>query len=154
MHAERLFPPQTAPDGYNALRAVEGYIQRCGLPQSLIELVKLRASQINGCSYCLDRHSKDARQHGETEQRLHVLAGWRESPLYTPTERAALAWTEALTLVSETHAPDGDYAALGEHFSAKEIVDLTILVGMINLWNRLAIGMRYVHDVDRGAAAE
>ena len=82
-----------------------------------------------------------------------MLSGWRDSPLYTPAERAALAWTEALTLVSETHAPDSDYAALREQFNAKEIVDLTILIGMINLWNRLAIGMGYVHDVDRGTAA-
>ncbi len=149
MHAERLLPPQSAPEGYATLRAVEAYLQRSGLPRRLIELVKMRASQINGCSYCLDVHSKDARRHGETEQRLYLLNGWRESPLYTPAERAALGWTEALTLIAATGAPDADYAALQEQFSGKEIVDLTILIGMINLWNRLAIGMRYVHDTDR-----
>ena len=153
MHAERQFPPKVAPDGYAALSGVEAYIKRCGLPPRLIELVKLRASQINGCSFCLNQHSKDARRHGETEQRLYVLSGWRESPLYTPAERAALAWTEALTLVSDTHAPDADYEPLSQHFSDREITDLTILIGMINLWNRLAIGMRYVHDVDPAAAA-
>lgn len=154
MHIERVTPNEAAPEGYAALRAVEAYIRRSGLPQSLIELVKMRASQINGCAYCLDTHSKDARKHGETEQRLYLLDGWHESPVYTPAERAALAWTDALTLVSETHAPDKDYEGLRKHFADKEIVDLTILVGMINLWNRLAIGMRYVHDVDRPGAAE
>jgi AhpD family alkylhydroperoxidase len=144
MHAERLLPAEIAPDGYQALRAVEIYLAKCGLPKRLIELVKFRASQMNGCAYCLDVHSKDARKAGETEQRLYLLDAWRESPHYTPAERAALAWTEALTRVAETRAPDADYAALREHFSDKEIVDLTYLIGMINVWNRLAIGMRYV----------
>ena len=153
MHAERLMPPDVAPDGYASLRQVEAYIRRSGLPASLVELVKMRASQINGCAFCLDMHSKDARKHGETEQRLYLLSGWRESPLYTAAERTALAWTEALTLVADTHAPDADYRALREHFSDKEIVDLTYLIGMINLWNRLAIGMRYVHDVDKASTA-
>jgi alkylhydroperoxidase family enzyme len=98
-------------------------------------------------------HSKDARKRGETEQRLYLLNAWQESSLYSPKERAALAWTEALTLVSTTHAPDSDYEALRKHFTEKEIVDLTILVGMINLWNRLAIGMRYVHDADHADVA-
>jgi AhpD family alkylhydroperoxidase len=144
MHAERLLPIDIAPDGYQALRAVEVYLAKCGLPKRLIELVKFRASQINGCAYCLDVHSKDARKAGETEQRLYLLDAWRESPHFTPAKRAALAWTEALTRVAETHAPDAAYAALREHFSDKEIVDLTYLIGMINFWNRLAIGMRYV----------
>jgi AhpD family alkylhydroperoxidase len=116
------------------------------LPKILIELVKMRASQINGCAYCLEVHSKDARKAGETEARLDLLNAWREAPHYSPTERAALAWTEALTNVSTTHAPDADYSALRAHFSEKEIVDLTYLVGMINFWNRLAIGMRYVPE--------
>jgi len=146
MHADRLLPAQIAPEGYAALRAVEAYILKCGLPRGLIELVKMRASQINGCAYCLDVHSKDARKHGESEQRLYLLSAWRESPLYSQTERAALAWTEALTSVAETRAPDADYNELRKQFSDKEIADLTILIGMINFWNRLAIGMRYVHD--------
>ncbi|HVB68887.1 MAG TPA: carboxymuconolactone decarboxylase family protein [Acetobacteraceae bacterium] len=147
MHAERLLPASIAPDAYRAVRSVETYIRGCGLPIGLIELVKMRASQINGCAFCLDMHSKSARAHGETEQRLHLLNAWRESPLYTDAERAALAWTEALTLVATTHAPDADYTALRAQFTDKEIVDLTTLIGLINLWNRLAIGMRYVHDV-------
>ena len=152
MHAERLMPAKVAPDGYAALREIESYLRRSGLSPSLTELVKMRASQINGCAFCLDMHSKDARKHGETEQRLYLLDAWRESPLYTPAERAALAWTEALTRVAKTHAPDPDYEALRPHFSEKQIVDLTILIGMINLWNRLAIGMRYVHEVELRAA--
>lgn len=151
MHAERLMPPEIAPEGYAALRGVEAYLRRSGLDPRLVELLKMRASQINGCAFCLNMHSKDARKHGETEQRLYVLSGWRNSPLYTPAERAALGWAETLTRVAETHAPAADYEALRRHFSDKEIVDLTILIGMINLWNRLAIGMGYVHDADRAA---
>ena len=147
MHADRLLPNQIAPEGYAALRNVEVYLARSGLPKRLIELVKMRSSQINGCAYCLDVHAKDARKAGETEQRLYLLNAWRESPLFSPAERAALAWTEALTNVGETRAPDADYEALRPHFSDKEIVDLTYLIGMINFWNRLAIGMGYVHDV-------
>ena len=146
MHAERLLPSEIAPEGYKTLRAVEVYLAHSGLPKILIELVKMRASQINGCAYCLEVHSKDARKAGETEARLDLLNAWREAPHYSPTERAALAWTEALTNVSTTHAPDADYSALRAHFSEKEIVDLTYLVGMINFWNRLAIGMRYVPE--------
>lgn len=146
MDAERLLPMETAPEGYATLRGVEAYILRCGLPRGLIDLVKMRASQINGCAYCLDVHSKDARKNGESEQRLYLLNGWRESRLYSEAERAALAWTESLTRIVELQAPDADYEALKKHYTEKEIVDLTILVGMINLWNRLAIGMRYVHD--------
>jgi AhpD family alkylhydroperoxidase len=147
MHTDRLLPNQIAPEGYAALRNVEVYLARSGLPKRLIELVKMRSSQINGCAYCLDVHAKDARKAGETEQRLYLLNAWRDSPLFSPAERAALAWAEALTNVGATRAPDADYEALRPHFSDKEIVDLTYLIGMINFWNRLAIGMRYVHDV-------
>jgi AhpD family alkylhydroperoxidase len=108
----------------------------------------MRAAQINGCVYCLDVHAKDARRAGETEARLYLLNAWREAPHYSPAERAALAWTEALTNVATTHAPDADYQALREHFSDKEIVDLTYLIGMINFWTRLAIGMRYVPETN------
>lgn len=149
MSVPRLSIPKTTPEGYAALAAVEAYIQRSGLPASLVDLVKMRASQINGCAFCLDMHSKDARRLGETEQRLYLLNAWRESPIYTPTERAALNWTESLTLVAETHVPDADYERLQKHFSAKEIADLTILIGMINLWNRVAVGLRAQHPVDR-----
>ena len=107
MQAERLNAYSVAPAAMHSVRQVEGYIQQCGLEKSLIELVKMRASQINGCAYCLDVHSKDARREGESEQRLYLLSAWQESPLYSARERAALAWTEALTLVAETHAPGG-----------------------------------------------
>jgi AhpD family alkylhydroperoxidase len=153
MTQQRLSALKIAPDGYKALTGVETYLRQCGLEQGLIELVKMRASQINGCAYCLDMHSKDARRAGESEQRLYLLDAWQESSLYTPRERAALAWTEALTRIADTHAPDAAYGALRPHFSEKEIVDLTILAGMINLWNRLAIGLRTQHSVATGKAA-
>src|SRR6516164_8848549 len=153
MQTERLSAYEAAPAAMRAVHQVEAYIQQCGLEESLIELVKMRASQINGCAYCLDMHSKDARRRGESEQRLYVLNAWDETSIYTPRERAALAWTEALTHVAETHAPDDVYAGLRPHFSEKEIVDLTILIGMINLWNRLAIGMRNQVVADGAAAA-
>jgi AhpD family alkylhydroperoxidase len=104
--------------------------------------VKLRASQINGCAYCVDLHSSDLRKEGETDQRLFGLTVWRETPFYTPRERAALAWTEALTLISQTHAPDAEYEALAEQFDERERVNLTLAIGAINTWNRLAIGFR------------
>ena len=138
---------QAAPDTIKALVAVENEIAASGLEQSLIELVKTRASQINGCAYCINMHTEDARKHGETEQRLYLLNAWRESPLYSERERAALAWTEALTLVSETHAPDADYEAVRAEFTDGELVNLTTLIGTINAWNRIAIGFRAVHPV-------
>jgi AhpD family alkylhydroperoxidase len=151
MHAERVNAYETAPEAMSALRAVEGYLRRCGLEHSLIELVKMRASQINGCAYCLDMHSKDARRRGESEQRLYLLSGWDESPLYSPRERAALAWTDAVTRIAETRAPDALYEEVRRHFDEKEFVDLTTLVAMINLWNRLAISLRYQHPVEATA---
>jgi AhpD family alkylhydroperoxidase len=144
---------KVAPDALKAVRGVENYIQHCGLEKSLIELVKMRASQINGCAYCLYMHSSDARKQGETEQRLYLLDAWEESTLYTPRERAALAWTEAVTRVAETHAPASVYEGLRPHFSEKEIVDLTVLIGTINLWNRLAISFRSQHPVPKADAA-
>jgi AhpD family alkylhydroperoxidase len=124
--------------------ALEKYIAESGLDPKLVHLVKMRASQINGCAYCLDMHSIDARVAGETEQRLYTLDAWRETPFFNNRERAALAWTEALTLISETHAPDAVFEELKQHFSEKEIVDLTLGIGTINLWNRLAISLRAV----------
>jgi AhpD family alkylhydroperoxidase len=148
MEAGRLNAYKAAPDAMRAVQRVEAYIQQCGLEKNLIELVKMRASQINGCAYCLDVHSKDARRGGETEQRLYLLDSWHESPLYTERERAALAWTEALTRVAETHAPDAAFDEVRRHFEDKELVDLTTLIGLINLWNRVAIGFRYQHPVE------
>jgi AhpD family alkylhydroperoxidase len=148
MERERISATKLTPDGYKALTGVEAYLKNCGLEPRLMLLVKMRASQINGCVYCLAMHSKEARRIGESEQRLYLLDAWHEAPVYTPRERAALAWTDALTKIAETHAPDDLYEALKPHFSDKEIADLTILTGMINLWNRLAIGMRYPPAVE------
>jgi AhpD family alkylhydroperoxidase len=144
---------QAAPDTIKALVAVEDQIKASGLELSLIELVKTRASQINGCAFCINMHTADARKNGETEQRLYLLNAWRESPLYTDRERAALAWTEALTLIAETHAPDADYEAMRTQFSEAEAVNLTTLIGAINAWNRIAIGFRAIHPVKAKAAA-
>ena len=116
---------QTSPETIKALVELEAKVQASGLEKSLIELVKMRASQINGCAYCLDMHTKDARKHGETEQRLYLLNAWRETPFYTDRERAALAWTEAVTLISETHAPDDVYEEVRAQFSEAETVNLT-----------------------------
>ena len=128
-------------------------VENAGLEKSLLELVKMRSSQINHCAFCLDMHSKDARKNGETEQRLYLLNGWRESPLYSDRERAALAWTEALTLISETQAPDADYEALKQHFTEEEMVQLTLMIVTINSWNRIAVGFRQVHPVEKDRAA-
>jgi AhpD family alkylhydroperoxidase len=149
----RLNPYTAAPAAMQAVEGVEAYIQGCGLEKSLIELVKMRASQINGCAFCLDMHSKDARKDGETEQRLYLLNAWEESPLYSPRERAALAWTEAVTRIAETHAPDAAYEEVRRHFSEAETVNLATLVGLINLWNRIAIGFRSQHPVGSTATA-
>lgn len=137
----------TAPEALKAMLQLEHYVKNSGLEESLYYLVKTRASQINGCAYCIHMHTKDARAHGETEERLYLLDAWRESPLYTDRERAALAWTEALTLISETHAPDADYETLQKQFSPEEQAKLSLLIGAINVWNRLAIGFRAVHPV-------
>jgi len=130
----------------------KGVLQQ-GLENSLMELVKIRASQINGCAVCLHMHTDAARKEGETEERLYLLNAWRESPLYTKRERAALAWTEALTLVSETHAPEDVYQALEAQFTAEEQVKLTLLIVTINGWNRLQVGFRGVHPVKERLAA-
>lgn len=127
-----------------AMLTLEKYVHKCGLDPKLLELVKMRASQINGCAYCLDMHSKDARAQGETEQRLYALNAWRETPFYSERERAALEWTEAVTLVSQTHVPDEVYEQVRKHFSEKELLDLTFAVVAINSWNRLAISLRAV----------
>ncbi len=145
MKADRINPYDVAPKAMKAMQGVETYIHSCGLEHGLIELVKMRASQINGCAFCLDMHSKDARGAGETEQRLYLLNAWRESTLYTARERAALAWTEELTLIADTHVDDDLFEDVGREFSDAELVNLTTLVGLINVWNRLAISMRYQH---------
>ena len=144
---------QAAPDTVKALIALETQVQASGLEQSLIELVKTRASQINGCAFCINMHTQDARKHGETEQRLYLLDAWREAPVYSDRERAALAWTEAVTLIAKTHAPDDVYDEVRAHFSDAETVNLTMLIATINAWNRLAIAFRAVPSVKAKAVA-
>ncbi len=139
---ERINAAKVAPEGYRALLHLENYVRQSGLEAPLLELVRMRSSQINGCAYCLDMHSKDARAAGETEQRLYGLDAWREAPYYTERERAALAWTEAVTLVHQGHVPDDVYDLARRQFSEKELVDLTTAVDTINAWNRLAISFR------------
>ena len=153
MPAPRIDVQKVAPAAIQALYKVEEYIKASGLDYLLVHLVKMRASQINGCAFCLDMHSRDTRRHGETEQRLYVLSGWRDSSLYSAKERAALAWTEALTNISQGEPSDDLYEDLRRHFSEKEIVDLTVLVGQINLWNRLAVSMGSGHLVQPAAVA-
>jgi AhpD family alkylhydroperoxidase len=153
MMKPRLNPWEAAPDAMKAVGALEAYVQRSGLEKSLIHLVKTRASQINGCAFCIHMHTRDARALGESEERLYLLDAWRESPLYSDRERAALAWTEAVTLVSETHVPDDVYAELRRHFSEEEVVKLTVLVATINAWNRISISFRSLHPPGETAKA-
>ncbi|MCX7585588.1 carboxymuconolactone decarboxylase family protein [Phenylobacterium sp. 58.2.17] len=141
----RLNPYAAAPEMIAAMTALETAVVSSGLEHSLIELVKTRASQINGCAFCIHMHTRDARAHGESEERLYLLAAWWESSLFTPREKAALTWTDSLTLVAQTRAPDADYAAMREHFDEAEAVKLTMLIGAINVWNRLAVGFRSQH---------
>lgn len=133
---------KAAPEGYKVLAGLEKYIHGCGLEVSLVHLIKLRASQINGCAFCIDMHWKDLKAVGEQDQRLYGLDAWRESPYYTDRERAALEWTEALTLITQGHASDEVYEAVRPHFTEKELSDLTIAIGLINTWNRLSISAR------------
>lgn len=150
----RLDMQKAAPRALRAMAALESYARDSGIERPLLELVKLRASQINGCAYCIDMHTKDARAGGETEQRLYALTAWRETPFYTLRERAALAWTEAITLIGEDHAPDDDYDEVRRFFTEEEVVNLTIAIIAINGWNRLAIGFRAVpgtYQVSRAA---
>ena len=131
-----------APGVYQAMRGLETYLHQSGLETSLLLLIKLRASQINGCAYCIDMHWKDLRAAGESEQRLYGLDAWHESPYYTARERAALAWTEAVTLIREGHVSDEVYERVKPHFNDKELADITLAVATVNAWNRLAIASR------------
>lgn len=140
----RLNYSEVSPDAIKAMYGLEKYVHDSGLERSLYELVKTRASQINGCAYCIDMHTKDARNAGESEQRLYALTAWRETPFYTQRERAALAWTEALTLIAENEVPDELYENVSAHFSEEERVALTMAIIAINGWNRLAISFRTV----------
>jgi len=138
-------PAKAAPETYQAMVRLEQAVAASGLEHSLLELIKIRVSQINGCAYCLHMHTADARAAGEDEVRLHLLAAWRESSLFSPRERAALTWAESLTRIEQSQASDADYAALKAQFSETEQVNLTFAVGAINVWNRLAVGFRSAH---------
>jgi AhpD family alkylhydroperoxidase len=139
----RIDYQKAAPKGaLQAMMALEIYTRNCGLEKSLLELVKTRVSQINGCAFCIDMHTKDARLGGETEQRLYALAAWRETPFFSERERAALEWAEALTLISETHVPDDVYERVRQHLTETELVNLSLAVNAINGWNRVSIAFR------------
>ncbi|HEX4231328.1 MAG TPA: carboxymuconolactone decarboxylase family protein [Bryobacteraceae bacterium] len=140
--AERLNYAKAFPEGVHAVLNLEKVIRASGLEPALLELVKICASQINGCAYCIDMHTKDARAGGETEQRIYALSAWRETPFFTPRERAALAWTEALTNIQQGHAPDEVYEEVRQQFDEAELVKLTLAITQINSWNRIAIGFR------------
>jgi AhpD family alkylhydroperoxidase len=140
----RIDVAQAAPGARAAMYGVEKYVRESGLETRLLELVRLRASQMNGCAYCIDMHTKDARAEGETEQRLYALSAWRETPFFTDRERAALEWTEAVTAIAQSGAPDSLYHAVREHFTPVELVNLTMAIVAINGWNRLAISFRLV----------
>lgn len=131
-----------SPDALKAMIALETAVSKLPLEKPLIELIKLRASQINGCAFCIDLHTTDALKAGETTRRLFGVSAWRETPFFTDRERAALLWTESLTQLSLTHAPDEDYEVVSAQFTPKEMVDLTVAISTINSWNRLAVGFR------------
>jgi AhpD family alkylhydroperoxidase len=139
---QRLDFYKASPEAIKAMVALEVAVSKLGIDPALQELVRLRASQINGCAYCVDLHSGDARKKGETERRLYAVSVWHETPFFTPRERAALGWTESITRIADTHAPDEAYEALRAEFSEAECVNLTLAIGLINSWNRLAIGFR------------
>ena len=138
----RLEFPELIPEGYRALVQLSVYLSRCGLEAGLLHLVNLRVSQINGCAYCVDKHSDDALREGDSEQRVHNVVVWEESPFYTERERAAFAWAETVTLVSETHVPDDAYEDARRHFDEKELSDLTLAIANMNALNRMAISFR------------
>jgi AhpD family alkylhydroperoxidase len=141
----RLEPAKVSPAAYHSMLRLESFVRKSSkLEESLLELVKMRASQINGCAFCIDKHSKDARANGETEQRLYALSAWRETTFFTNRERAALAWTEALTLITEGHASDEVYDEARREFGEEELVNLSLAIITINGWNRLAIGFRKI----------
>lgn len=151
--AQRMNPFAVAADGVKALQGVEKYLENSSLDRRLDLLVKIRVSQINGCEFCLHMHTEDARRLGESEQRIYLLDAWHESAMFSAKERAALAWAEALTDIRHSRAPDSLYNDVRNHFSEKELADLSIAIAMINAWNRLAIGARAVHPSDLAKAA-
>ena len=142
-----------APALLKEVTALNKAVDECGLERGLLHLIKLRASQINGCSYCVDLHSREARHDGESEQRLYLVAAWKESPLFSDRERAAFAWVEAVTKIADTGVSDELYEATLKHFSEEELTKLTVAVGMINIWNRLSVSFHTIHPVAKAKAA-
>ena len=149
----RLDYMKASPEAYQAMARIEAVVRHSGIDPKLLELIKIRASQLNGCAFCIDMHTKDARAKEETEQRIYALDAWRETPFFTEKERAALAWTEALTNIQQGHAPDAVYQEVSGNFSEQEIVSLTLAITTINAWNRIAIGFRLVPGSYQPAAA-
>jgi len=147
-------PYRLAPAGFAAMQALETAIAESPIEASLVHLIKLRASQINGCAFCIHMHTTEARRDGESEMRLYMTNAWRESPLYDARERAALAWTEALTRVAETGAPDADWDLVTAEFSEAERAWLSLIIGAINVWNRVAVGFRYAHPADGATTSD
>ena len=145
---QRIDVTKVSPAAYQAVAALQTYVDRSGLDAKLRDLIKIRVSQINGCAFCLAMHTRDARKTGETDERMHLLAAWREAPIYSARERAALAWVEAITLVTQGHVPDEVFEAVRKQFSEKEIVDLTAAAAAINTWNRIAIALRAPPQVE------
>jgi AhpD family alkylhydroperoxidase len=143
--SQRLDYRKASPGAYQAMLALQATVEKSGLETSLLELLKIRASQINKCAYCLHMHTRDARKAGETEERVYLLDAWRESSLYSERERAALAWTEALTLLPQQGAPDEVFTAMAAQFSEAEIVNVTLAIGAINAWNRIGVGFALQH---------
>jgi len=150
---QRIDVTKVSPAVYQAVLPLQTYVDQSGLDTKLREMIKIRASQINGCAYCLAMHTRDARKLGETDERMHLLDAWREAPVYTARERAALGWIEAITLVTQGHVPDEVFEEARKHFSEKEIVDLTAAAVAINTWNRFAIAFRVPPQVDSKKAA-
>jgi AhpD family alkylhydroperoxidase len=142
-----------APDVMKQVYALNKAVDECGLEKGLLHLVKLRASQINGCSFCVDMHSKEAMRDGDSQQRVFLVSAWKESPLFTDRERAAFAYTDAVTRISEQGVPDALWQATRQHFSEEELVKLTVAIGMINVWNRVSVSFHAIHPVDHAKAA-
>jgi AhpD family alkylhydroperoxidase len=150
---QRLDALKVSPAAYKAMAGLQAYVDQSGLERPLIELVKIRTSQINGCAYCIVMHTTDARKLGESDERMHLLNAWREAPVFSERERAALAWAEALTLITKGHVPNDVYEEARRHFSEKELVDLTVATVAINGWNRVAIAFRATPQVKSTRAA-
>jgi AhpD family alkylhydroperoxidase len=149
----RLNHTKASPESYKAILALEAFVQNCGLERRFIHLIKLRASIINSCAYCVDMHTKESRRDGLSEQWINLMSVWRESTVYTAQERALLGWVDTVTKIAETGAPDSDFAVLKEHFTEEDIVKITLAIGTINTWNRIAVGFRMHHPVDAAAKA-